>query len=67
VDINAALLLWKYAFSIKSKLSNQLPKKKRKNISDRHIQTLIISLWISTMVMKKAHYLFMQQCMMWAI
>jgi len=58
-----------YAFSIKSKLSNQLPKKKKKlkNISGRHIQTSRISLWISTMVTKKANYLFMQQCMMGAM
>jgi len=68
MDINAALLLWNMPFLLISNYQiNYQKKQKLKNISDRHIQTSRISLWISTMVTKKAHYLFMQQCMMGAM
>jgi len=62
VDINGICLF--YWIQIIKSITK---KKKLKNISDRHIQTSRISLWISTMVTKKAHYLFMQQCMMGAM
>jgi len=53
MDIIAELLLWNMPFLLNPNYQINYKKKQLKNMSDRHIQTSRISIWISTMVTKR--------------